>query len=98
MGRDRREDVTTRRLRLQERAEAEPTEEAGTKEEFVFDFTGLHQPDLTDLSLILTARLQADAGDRVWVRALPLGTWRTLHALNLHHLFQPYPVANGGVN
>jgi len=88
----------TRRPRLQERAEAGPKDEGWRGEEFVFDFTGLHQPDLTDLSLILTARLQADVDDRVWVRALPMGTWRTLHALNLQHLFQPYPLEDGGVN
>ena len=57
----------------------------------VFDFTDLNRPEFRDLSLILTARLQAEPGDRVWVRALPISTWRVLHALGLQHLFRPYP-------
>lgn len=67
----------------------------GTKEhpetDLVFDFTGLHRPDLQDLALILTARLQASPGDRVWVRALPYATWNVLHALGLEHLFRVFP-------
>ncbi len=56
----------------------------------VFDFTGLHQPGLCDLALILTARLQSPPG-RVWVRALPDTTWSVLRALGLDHLFHVLP-------
>jgi hypothetical protein len=57
----------------------------------VFDFTGLDQPDLGDLSLILTARLQSAPSDYVWVRSLPWQTARVLRALRLDHLFRTYP-------
>lgn len=59
--------------------------------DIVFDFTGLHRPALTDLALILTARLHSHPSDRVWVRALPNGTWYVLQALGLDHLFHVYP-------
>lgn len=59
--------------------------------ELVFDFTGLSRPGLCDLSLILTARLQASAAERVWVRALPEGTWTILRGLGLDHLFHVLP-------
>jgi hypothetical protein len=57
----------------------------------VFDFTGLDQPDVGDLSLILTARLQSAPTDQVWVRSLPSHTARVLRALRLDHLFRLYP-------
>lgn len=60
-------------------------------EHVVFDFTGLEQPDVGDLSLILTARLQSRPGDHVWVRSLPWQTARILRALRLDHLFRLYP-------
>lgn len=90
-GRD--DDQKIRRLRLQERVEARGQEErnGSRDEDLVFDFTGLHRPGLCDLSLILTARLTAEPGDRVWVRALPADTWRVLQALGLDHLFAAYP-------
>jgi hypothetical protein len=59
--------------------------------DIVFDFTGLHRPALTDLALILTARLHSEPDDRVWVRAVPRGTWNVLQALGLDHLFHVYP-------
>jgi hypothetical protein len=59
--------------------------------DIVFDFTGLHRPALTDLALILTARLHSEPESRVWVRALPKGTWNVLQALGLDHLFLVYP-------
>lgn len=63
----------------------------GRDSELVFDFTGLHRPGLCDLALILTARLQAEPGERVWVRALPESTWTVLQALGLDHLFHLMP-------
>ena len=60
-------------------------------QDVVFDFAGLQRPDIPDLALILTARLQSQAGDRVWARALPPVTWKILHALGLDHLFHRYP-------
>lgn len=59
----------------------------------VFDFTGLEQPDVCDLSLILTARLQAAPTDSVWVRSLPWQTARILRILRLDHLFRVYPTS-----
>ncbi|MEQ8329506.1 MAG: hypothetical protein RJQ04_15960 [Longimicrobiales bacterium] len=83
-----------RRLRLQEGSEAErDARRSEASPELVFDFTGLGAPDLCDLSLVLTARLQSGPDDNVWVRALPTGTWRVLQALGLDHLFRPYPGA-----
>jgi hypothetical protein len=60
-------------------------------EHVVFDFTGLEQPDVGDLSLILTARLQSAPHDHVWVRSLPSQTARILKILRLDHLFRLYP-------
>lgn len=62
--------------------------------ELVFDFSGLHPPDIGDLSLVLTARLHSAEGDRVWARALPQATWMVLGALGLDHLFHRYPSAD----
>jgi anti-anti-sigma regulatory factor len=72
---------------LEERAQ---TSAAG---HVVFDFTGLEQPDVCDLSLILTARLQSAPTDSVWVRSLPWQTARILKILRLEHLFRVYPTA-----
>ena len=87
------------RLRLRggsEAAERDERRNEGT--DLVFDFTGLHRPDVGDLALILTARLQAGPGGRVWVRALPVSTWRILSALGLAHLFRVYPRDDAPVN
>lgn len=88
------------RLRLQEGSEAEHENGEGLNEplDTVFDFTGLQRPDLSTLSLLFTARLQANPEDRVWVRALPDSTWRVLYALGLDHLFMPYPGTDEPVN
>jgi len=59
--------------------------------DLVFDFEGLHRPDLCDLALILTARLQTPVPERVWVRALPYSTWNLLQDLGVDHLFHVYP-------
>jgi len=67
------------------------TEAAEAETDIVFDFTGLHRPALTDLALILTARLNSEPENRVWVRALPRSTWNVLQALGLDHLFLVYP-------
>lgn len=74
------------RLELVVRSEAREAET-----DIVFDFTGLNRPNLTDLALILTARLRSDPEDRVWVRALPRSTWHILQVLGLDHLFKVYP-------
>jgi len=66
-----------------------------TETDIVFDFTGLHRPALTDLALILTARMHSEPESRVWVRALPHGTWNVLQALGLDHLFHVYPGPDG---
>lgn len=68
----------------------DPATDRGTGH-IVFDFTGLDQPDVCDLSLILTARLQSAPGESVWVRSLPWQTARILKLLRLDHLFRAYP-------
>jgi hypothetical protein len=64
----------------------------------VFDFTGLEQSNIGDLSLILTARLQSAPTDNVWVRSIPWGTAQVLRLLKLDHLFRVYPEGDGSVN
>lgn len=81
-------------LRLQEGSEADEAR----RDEPVFDFTGLRRPELRDLSFVLTARLQSDPDDRVWVRALPKSTWGVLEALGLDHLFCAYPRSGEAAN
>jgi len=68
-----------------------PTEGVREESHVVFDFTGLERPDVCDLALILTARLNADPDENVWVRALPWQTARILEVLRLDHLFRAYP-------
>lgn len=72
--------------------------EAATDSHVVFDFTGLEEPDVCDLSLILTARLQAAPTDSVWVRSLPWQTARVLRILRLDHLFRQYPTGPDDLN
>jgi hypothetical protein len=92
----RREDERRKELRMQAR-ETEP-ERAPEEGHVVFDFTGLERPDVCDLALILTARLNAEATDSVWVRALPLQTARVLEAMRLDHLFRHYPTGSEDMN
>lgn len=77
---------------LQERIEDTP------ESHVVFDFTGLEEPDVCDLSLILTARLQSAPTDSVWVRSLPWQTARILRILKLDHLFRQYPAVTDKLN
>lgn len=86
------------RLRLQEGSEAGEAPRDSIDHELVFDFTGLRRPELRDLSFVLTARLQNDPDDRVWVRALPSSTWQVLQALGLDHLFWACPRTGESVN
>jgi hypothetical protein len=88
---DGRDDGRDARPRLDIDSLALTRQDGDSDSDLVFDFSGLQRPDLADLSLILTARLSAKPGDRVWMRALPLGTWRILSALGLDHLFRIYP-------
>lgn len=84
-----------RRLTTQLRERSEETPEVA---HVVFDFTGLDRPNVADLSLILTARLQSAPGDSVWVRSLPNQTARILEILRLDHLFRHYPDGDGELN
>ena len=78
--------------------ERESTNEAEQRApSVVFDFTGLRMPDLRDLSLVLTARLQTEDEDCVYVRGLPNGTWDALHAMGLDHMFRADPLARGSL-
>lgn len=78
-----------------ERSAAEGRSQAG---HVVFDFTGLERPDVGDLSLILTARLQSGPTESVWVRSLPEQTERLLRILRLDHLFRTYPEGSDELN
>lgn len=73
-------------------------EPARAQTHVVFDFTGLERPDVCDLALILTARLNADPEEHVWLRALPWQTARVLQALRLDHLFLEYPEGSDEMN
>ncbi|MDA0310902.1 MAG: hypothetical protein O2992_02150 [Gemmatimonadetes bacterium] len=57
----------------------------------VFDFSGLRRPNVADLALILTARLQTPPDELVWIRAIDPHTARVLGGLGLDHLFRHYP-------
>ncbi len=76
---------------------SEPSE-SRERDDLVYDFTGLHRPELLDLALILTARLRASPEGRVWVRALPPATEHVLRVLGLNHLFRHYPGSSGALN
>lgn len=80
------------RLRLLTRPERQGApDEMPERRDVVFDFTGLENPDIGDLSLILTARLGAAPTDRVWMRGVPTHTLRIMRGLGLDHLFRQYP-------
>ena len=77
---------------------AAPSVDAQEEAHVVFDFTGLEQPNLGDLSLILTARMQSGMSDNVWVRSVPWRTAQVLRMLRLDHLFRQYPEGDGQLN
>lgn len=68
-----------------------PGREAPAETHVVFDFTGMRGIGLSDLALVLTARLRAGPAGTVWVRQIPYETWQVLKALGLDHLFHVYP-------
>lgn len=72
-------------------ADEAPVSKKVRDEDLVFDFAGLKRPDVSDLALILTARLLPGLAERVWARALPQATWMVLGALGVDHLFHRYP-------
>ena len=94
MRQDRKDKVPESVPTLQDR-DAESRPQGG---HVVFDFTGLERPDVGDLSLILTARLQSAPEDLVWVRSLPEQTERILKLLRLDHLFRAYPTGSDELN
>lgn len=92
MKRDSEDRVRGPEVGLSDRTEQHPVDHV------VFDFTGLEQPDVCDLSMILTARLQSAPTDSVWVRSLPWQTARILRLMKLDHLFRHYPTAPDEMN
>lgn len=68
-----------------------PGSEAMEETHVVFDFSETQGVGLSDLALVLTARLQAGPAGTVWVRRIPYETWQILRALGLDHLFHVYP-------
>jgi len=93
MRKDEKDKAALKEPQLQSGVEA-----TRTSSHIVFDFTGLDRPDVSDLALILTARLQSAPTDNVWVRSLPWQTARVLRALRLDHLFREYPTAPDEIN
>lgn len=84
---DERRDARLALLPLREAREAGH----GAPAELVFEFSGMRGLGLSDLALVLTARLSAGPGGRVWVKEIPLETWNLLRSLGLDHLFQVVP-------
>lgn len=82
-------------LRQHDETQAEGHRDEG---HVVFDFTGLQQANVGDLSLILTARLGTAPSDKVWVRSIPGRTAEVLRILKLDHLFLTYPEDEGQPN
>ena len=62
-----------------------------SEEYVVFDFTDLHRPAVSDLALVLTARLQKPPDESVWAREMHPRTAEILRALRLDHMFPHYP-------
>ena len=91
------ENLRDRSLKTQTRPQKKTTE-GHPCGHIVFDFTGLEQPELCDLSLIITARLQFPPTESVWVRSLPQTTERILWLCRLHHLFRHYPTGSYELN
>ena len=82
----RRSESRSAEERVQTRQEV-----SSAPDDVVFDFTGLREPDVADLALILTARFKTPLDASVWVRAIDPRTARVLRALGLDHLFRAYP-------
>lgn len=83
--------------RLQE-ALRHQADESQAEGHVVFDFAGLEQANVGDLSLILTARLLSAPTDSVWVRSIPSRTAEVLRILRLDHLFRQYPEGGEQMN
>jgi hypothetical protein len=84
-----------RRFQMELQKRVDETHDEG---HIVFDFTGMEQATVGDLSIILTARLKSSPTEAVWVRSLPARTARILEHLRLDHLFRRYPEAAGPLN
>jgi len=76
----------------------DPTHGAERHAELVFRFSGRQGLGVTDLALVLTARLKAGMEGRVWVKQIPYETWGLLRSLGLDHLFQVVPDAGDAPN
>ena len=87
-------------LELLKRAEAERDKaRSSTRDaDVIFDFSGRRELRLTDLALVLTARLRTGPGGTVRVKEIPWETWSQLRALGLDHLFLVVPQAGDGPN
>ena len=96
MRHDKKNDTDERshRLRTASHMSEHGDEVAGSDTHVVFDFTGLRKPDVSDLALILTARLLTPGDESVWVRAIHPKTALVLRALGLDHLFRSYPASD----
>ncbi|MDH3271738.1 MAG: hypothetical protein OEN56_10415 [Gemmatimonadota bacterium] len=92
-----RHDDKNKGRQLMERLETRPVETPDDGH-VVFDFTGLHQANVGDLALILTARLSTAPSDKVWVRSIPWRTAEVLRILRLDHLFLTYPEGSDELN
>jgi len=79
-------------------AEGDEGRPAARNTDVIFDFSGRRQLRLTDLALVLTARLRTGPGGTVRVKEIPWETWSVLRALGLDHLFLVVPQAGDAPN
>lgn len=64
--------------------------------DLVFDFSGMDDMTVQDLSVLLTAQRLASSEDRtVWVTGVAHRTWYALDALGLARFFRPFPDEEG---
>lgn len=72
-----------------------PVHGSGTNDsrpDLVFDFSGLDEMTVLDLSVLLTAQRLASREDRtVWATGVAHQTWFALDAMGLTGFFKPFP-------
>jgi ABC-type transporter Mla MlaB component len=62
------------------------------RSDVVVDLSGMEKLDVTSLALLLTARQHAEKEHRaIWLAGVPMGVWKTLHAMGLGGFFKPFP-------
>jgi len=90
-GRDERRREARLELLTRSEAKGETGRPATRNTDVIFDFSGGRELRLTDLALVLTARLRTGPGGTVRVKEISCETWNLLRALGLDHLFLVIP-------